>query len=246
MKNIFTLFALLLTMYSGNSQPIETSRRLNNYQSKFTVSTLLSDRINIQIDGSNYNTRGNEDAITINNIRSGYHSVKVFRQKKSRNNYIWNNSKKMQLIYEGNIYVKPQFHVDLVINRFGKVFVDERRIDPRYDHEDDDQNEWGNMDDDLLQPMNTNAFEQFKQVIRNENFDNTRLVLARQTISENYFSSAQVKEILHLFSFENNKLDMAEYSYKYTVDKKNYFILNDAFAFSSSKEELARFIKAYR
>ena len=49
-----------------------------------------------------------------------------------------------------------------------------------------------------------------------------------------------------LFVFESNKLEVAKSAYRKTVDKQNYYQLNDALTFSSSKEELARFIRESR
>ncbi|MEP7164207.1 MAG: DUF4476 domain-containing protein [Ferruginibacter sp.] len=245
MKKFFTLIAVLLSMLSSFAQPNEARRPFNN-QGRLSISTVTNDPVRVLVDGNNYSIKGNDDERTINDIRPGYHSIKVYQQKRSKNNSRKMN-KNMQLVYEGNIYVKPQYHVDVVINRFGKAFIDERQMNAGYydDNDDNGQGGWENNDNNM-QPMNYRSFEQFKQVIRNESYDNTRLIAAKQTIASNYFSSAQVKEIAGLFSFENSKLDMAKYSYRYTVDKNNYFILNDVFAYSSSKEELARFIQAYR
>ena len=247
MNFFFTLITAFLSMLSSFAQPNETMRRPYNYQGRLSVNTVTNDPVKILVDGNNYNSKGNEDEMSVNDIRPGYHSIKVYQQKKNKRNNGWRSNRNMQLIYEGNIYVKPQYHVDIIINRFGKAFIDERQMNAGYydDNDDDGHGGWGNNDNNM-QPMNSRSFEQFKQVIRNESFDNTRLVVAKQTISSNYFSAAQVKEIVELFSFENSKLDIAKYSYKYTIDKNNYFLLNDAFAYSSSKEELARFIQAYR
>ena len=147
--------------------------------------------------------------------------------------------------------MKPQFHTDISINRFGRAFIDERQMDQAYyaayneNEHDHDGTGWNN-NGNYMQPMNSRSFEQFRETLKNESFDNTRLVIAKQTIAANYFSTAQIKEIVQQFSFENNKLDIAKYSYKYTVDRNNYFMLNDTFSFSGSKEELARYIQAYR
>jgi hypothetical protein len=46
-----------------------------------------------------------------------------------------------------------------------------------------------------------------------------------------------------LFTFENNRLEVAKYAFCNTVDKQNFYQLNDALTFSSSKDELARFIR---
>lgn len=249
MKTFFTFIMVLLTTLSSFAQPNETSRRPYNYRGKLSISTIINEPVKVLIDGNCYNSNASDDMIMVNDIRAGYHSVKIYRQKKYRhtNNNDGQFNRNAQLIYEGNLYVKPQYHVDVVINRFGKAFIDERQMDAGYyDENDEEHGGWDNNNDNSMQAMSSRVFEQFKQVIRNESFDNTRLVTAKQTIAANYFSSAQVKEIVELFSFENSKLDISKYSYKYTVDKNNYFILNDAFAYSSSKEELARFIQEYR
>ena len=49
-----------------------------------------------------------------------------------------------------------------------------------------------------------------------------------------------------LFTFENNRLEIAKLAYNKTIDKNNYYQLNDALTFSNSKEELARFIRQSR
>jgi nuclear transport factor 2 (NTF2) superfamily protein len=91
--------------------------------------------------------------------------------------------------------------------------------------------------------MDKAAFDQFKQALRNESFDDSRLKVAKQFISNNYFNALQVKEMVGLFAFEDSKLELAKYAYDYTIDKGNYFIVNDAFVFSSSKETLMDYIK---
>ena len=94
--------------------------------------------------------------------------------------------------------------------------------------------------------MNINDFAQAKETLRREWFENTRLATAKQIIDRNYFTSQQVKELMLLFTFENNRLDIAKYAYGKTVDKGNYFIMNDAFAINGNKERLSEYIREYR
>jgi hypothetical protein len=49
-----------------------------------------------------------------------------------------------------------------------------------------------------------------------------------------------------LFTFEDNKLEVAKYAYRKTVDNRNYVMVNDAFTFSSSRDELAKYIRSLR
>ena len=68
---------------------------------------------------------------------------------------------------------------------------------------------------------------------------------AKQIISTNFFTSVQVRQMLQSFSFENDKLDLAKMAYDKTVDKQNFYMVNDAFQYSSSKDELARYIRSH-
>jgi hypothetical protein len=87
---------------------------------------------------------------------------------------------------------------------------------------------------------------EFNNVLDNisqERSESNMMKSATQIITTNYFSAEQVKEMLQLFSFENNKLELAKLAYDKTVDQRNYFVVNDVFSFNSSKDELARYIR---
>lgn len=101
-------------------------------------------------------------------------------------------------------------------------------------------------------PTNTNTGncqvpdEEFKKIldrVRGASFDSEKMTTA-QTImkAKKCFTAAQVRELVKLFSFSKSKMDMAKFSYDYTSDKDNYFVVADAFTFAGDKEELFRFI----
>jgi len=69
------------------------------------------------------------------------------------------------------------------------------------------------------------------------------LILAKTIIDENSFTTQQVKELMFLFAFENNRLELAKYAFGKTTDQQNYMLIGDALTFSSNKNELARFIR---
>lgn len=91
--------------------------------------------------------------------------------------------------------------------------------------------------------MSNREFEDACVALKNESFDNTRLTLAKQIVSANPLSAAQVVEICKLFSFESNRLDFAKFAYPYCVDKNKYYLVNAAFSYDSSKRDLDAFIK---
>ena len=90
--------------------------------------------------------------------------------------------------------------------------------------------------------MHPNAFGQLKNTINNQWFDSGKLQVAKQAISMNSLTPAQVAELIQLFSFESSKLEIAKMAFANTIDKQNYYIVNNAFWFSSSVAELDQYI----
>lgn len=93
-------------------------------------------------------------------------------------------------------------------------------------------------------PMEPHSFGQALESISSKSFESSKLTIAKQIVGSNCLLCRQVREIMKLFTFESNRLEFAKYAYKYTWDINNYFLLNDAFEFESSIEELNRFISS--
>ena len=93
-------------------------------------------------------------------------------------------------------------------------------------------------------PMDDNSFALALASIKKKSFDSDKLIIAKQITNSNCLLSSQVKKIVKLFSFENNKLKFAKYAYKHTFDPNNYYKINDAFDFSSSIKKLNSYISS--
>lgn len=83
-------------------------------------------------------------------------------------------------------------------------------------------------------------FEQYKSAIKSESFTENQMEVAKA--GGKCLSCNQIKEVMGIFSFEASKLDFAKWAYAQCVDKENYFTLNSAFSFSSSKSELNKYV----
>lgn len=92
-------------------------------------------------------------------------------------------------------------------------------------------------------PLSQEQFENVLQSIRSKSFEDSRIAIAKQVIDANCLLSSQVKQIMLLFSFESTRLELAKYAFGHTYDPGNYYMLNDAFTFESSIEELNNFIR---
>lgn len=98
------------------------------------------------------------------------------------------------------------------------------------------------LNGNVLLGLNPADFNQAKEQIKNESFDNSRLALAKQVVSGNGMNAVQITEICRLFSFENNALDFAKFAYQYCTEPNKYYLVNEAFKYDSSKRELNEFI----
>ncbi len=91
-------------------------------------------------------------------------------------------------------------------------------------------------------PMSPGDFATFKQSVSSKDFENTKLTIAKQVLQNNCLTAQQVKETMGLFDFETTKLDFAKFAYGHTYDLGNYYVVNDAFEFESSVDDLNKYI----
>lgn len=134
-------------------------------------------------------------------------------------------------------------------------YNDRDRDQRDFDHNNDRDNGYGNGRDNgynngnnygYRSAMSDYEFGRVLSSIQKEWFETNKVKSATQVINSSWFSAAQVKQMLQLFNFESNKLDLAKLAYAKTVDQQNYFIINDVFSFNSSKDELTRYTRDYR
>lgn len=92
--------------------------------------------------------------------------------------------------------------------------------------------------------MNDATFASAKKNISGKGFEDTKLSTAKSIAKVNCMSAAQIKEVCGIFGFEESKLEFAKYCYDYCYDQNNYFIVNEAFNFSDSTDELNKYIES--
>ena len=134
MKNIFTLLLATVSVsafaYNGG---------------KLTITVPSSKNIQVYVDGRAY--QDNNNTIVLDNIQAGNHSITIYKNNRNsygnNGNYGRNSNRKDRrndqgdVLYNSNVYVRPSYHVDVMINRFGKALVDEKIINNNYGDDDD-------------------------------------------------------------------------------------------------------------
>jgi len=249
MKKISTLF--LSSLFSLSLFAFDGSR--------LSISaTGAAKELKVEIDGRAFLMQNN--VLTLGYLQEGFHTVKIFREIKNTrgrsmnrrdNGFGYNPDRGREILFNSQVVLKRGFHTDITINRFGKVMTDERRIDlddEWYNDEDEyfdqDNNQWGGRAD--INMMSGREFEDLKQSLRKEWFENNRLKSVQNITGKINFTTQQVKELMELFVFESNRVEVAKAAYNKTLDKENYYRLNEVLTFSSSKEDLARYIRECR
>jgi hypothetical protein len=258
MKKIYTILSgSFMSLFAFAGSGFGTGKLSVTYQGY--------DKIKIYVDNFNYSP--SSGTVMLDNLQAGYHTVSVYRS----NGFSWNiwgrnhswGKSADQLIYSNSVYVEPFTMVDVMIDRYGHAFIDEKKMgnlgwdgregdpDRRYDGDDRDhdkrQNDpygfHGNNGYGYSNLMSDADFQQVKEQLRREWFENNRLRSAQTILQGNNVTSNQVKQLMYLFSFDDNRLEVAKAAYRNTVDKQNFFIVQSALNFENDREELDRFIR---
>lgn len=92
--------------------------------------------------------------------------------------------------------------------------------------------------------MSASAFATAKKSVEDKGFDETRLSTAKTIVKANCMTAAQIKEMCDVFGFEETKLSFAKYAYDYCTDQESYYLVSETFGFSSSTDELNKYIES--
>ena len=218
---IYVLFRILLV--EGSHPDSELNLKLQN--GGYFTATL-----------NNYNYY-NQPAQTLNigQLQPGRYSLIINEVRYSNRMHTWYD----HLIYNGFIDIPVATRVSAMIDNYGRMVITNMMalIPPPpvvYHYNNYHEPVYYNI-------MTPAAFNSLQNVIRNQSFDSSKLKIAKQAIAANNITSAQVLQLMGLFTFESYKLDIAKFAYPYTMDKNNYFIVYDGFTFQSSINQLARY-----
>ena len=184
------------------------------------------------------------EELKIQGINRGNHHVKVYKHYNS----FCGNYRYKESIYRGRVSIPAKSRVvasvgewsGFRINRVTPLQNINRGCSPHKPHRR------GYTIGRTLQTENhhygVNHFASIKGAIRNESFDNSKLIVAKQSLRGRNLTSNQVALLMKEFSFEKNRLSFAKYAHKHVIDPENYYVVNNSFSFSSSTRSLDRYL----
>ena len=222
MKQVSIYLFILFTALSVHAQqPVSSST--------VTISVYGNKNLRVSVDGKEYNlfntiVSGSKSTLTINNLEMGQHTL-LFNRTDQPSNRTGRINTSFNLRYKFDMLIK--------LNGNGSLELIET-LKPR-------------MVDNPV-PMSQADFTNLSRNVRYQ-----RSVTARRTIianafnvTNNYFTSNQVAQLLQLINAENYRLELAKLSYRSITDRSNfdqlYYLLNS----QSSRNELEDYVNNYQ
>ncbi len=244
-KLLFSLLmvSLAASMWAGN---------LN--RSELRISLYDGSAFNIAVGNMVFNKQAT--SYTIQNLAPGEHFVEILKTERFRDRHgrwIVSNS----LVFADYVYFRGATSLLAEIDRRGRFVViaefshlgnmrdDRHRSNKRNHsysqsrHTDSYSGQWSLNQNST---MNQHAFAALLSTLSNSSFDSDKLEIAKQALAWNHVTAMQVRQIIAVFSFESSKLEIAKFAFGSTIDPENYFIVHNAFSFSSSSRELNSYI----
>jgi hypothetical protein len=254
MKRLFTLLALALVINSAIAQQVNSILNLR-----------LSDNsvFTIWVNGTQAGTQGN--VARVEGLAPGQQYVQIYRLNDmwGYNNYdnVFSGFVSMPasselfatvnlvshaVQYDQVVALAPVYHnTGIRGSRYGNELTTKQRM------REHNWNNNCNQQPVVCEPtpvvcgpqvMDNYSFQQLKMTIANASFESTKLTIFKQALAYNFFTTAQVRELMCQFTFDSYRLDVAKLAYPKTVDPNNYFLVNNAFTFSSNVYDLNQYI----
>jgi hypothetical protein len=218
----------------------------NHDESELSLRMIDNSMITASLDQNCMNYQQPQQNFHFEGLSAGNHFLKVIRWYYVGHCHV----PKQKLVYNGWISVPPSSKVHSVVDMWGNYNV--QCIEPVFvqpvfngccPYHQSHAGQCSNpMPYNPYQVMSPQDFYQLKYSISCKSFDNTKLTIAKQALMGNYLTSAQVSELASLMTFENTKLELAKFAYARTIDKQNYYIVNNVFTFESTIDELTDYI----
>ena len=219
--------------------------------STLQIHTDLHRPIKVYVDG----TTGNNPptvGVTVNGITPGEHHLKVVEVYTDRY-----GERVRKTVYSGNINVRPSVHIDARVDEGQGIAVHNTPVPcaDGYNGPPSDNKAHSNngVEDppvaptpvaDALPPYMSDAdFQTLVNTIIAAKYEVKKMDTLKAFIGTSHVSTDQVRQVMALFSFESNKLDVAKLLYDHTVDPKKYASLASSFNFKAQQDEFKKFLK---
>lgn len=197
--------------------------------SSLTIKAPHHSNLTVILDNNRYHSTSN--LLQIDNLPAGDHHLRIVANKGGGN--YWSSEE----IYNGHFKTNAGTKVVAKVNSYGHLEM--RQMAQNHNNQCEPKCHSSSYAPQMMSPQ---SFANLRSTIDNTTFDDNKLRVAQHAITSNSMSSRQVEELVEMMSFESTKLKLAKFAYGKVVDPENYFVVNDAFDFNSSSQELMAYI----
>ncbi len=95
-------------------------------------------------------------------------------------------------------------------------------------------------------PSQDPGFDRLLENIKSKSFADSKMTLAKQYTSSKCLLAEEVAEIMKTFDFEDDRLEFAKFAYTNTYDQGNYYLVNEAFQFELTIDDLNDYLENQR
>ncbi len=229
MKSILSVLFISFLSLSGIAQ---TTGSVNIV---FRGVTKTTSNYEVVIDESRYfsntNTKNTPNyKITLNNVATGSHMLKVYRLK--NNNPANNTNSQNTLVYSNNFVVRPGYDMNITVLANGRVQFSESMAA-------------ASTSAGSTVQVSTAEFNRLLQNIQNQRSQSLKAEIVRDAFinTDNHFSTTQIRQLLTGITSESDRLDLAKLSYSGATDPVNFPRLSNLFNSVSKREEFSEFIR---
>lgn len=200
-------------------------------QSTLTITVRGNNNYQIMVDGREYtisreiNDENNRGSVTVTDLQPGQHTLKL----------ISNNSNDNSDDNSSTFTIRSGYDVQIIVTNNGSLQIRETK--------------WGAGNNPAMSktPMTTVKFNTLYRNIRAQRSASSKSKAVNAAIqnSNNYFTVAQVKQLLQLVNSQNSRLEMAKNSYEKITDPENFTQLYSLFISKSQRDELTAYTIDY-
>lgn len=230
MKKFFFSFVILISVIFAEGQNT----------SNLTISTTGNTNLKITFNNKKYSLL--DRSVTWQALTPGNYPLTIFQlQNKPGGGTEYVN------VFERNITLNAQKHLEISVMRFGKTNWDEGYIERdewngNYYNPQPGNDQGNYRDRDRDRAVTDVKFAGIKKALNAEYNEDERLNVAKIAMKDNWFSIAQIREMCQTFYNEDKKLQLAKYAYDFCVDRGSYITLGDIFYNTNNRRSLMEYI----
>jgi len=233
MKTTFTLISILtLSLLGMDAKAAFSKLHLNLFNDGNFV---------VVVDGMRYQNVSGQ--LRVPNLRAGTHHIKVV-EVFGRQNYGRRGGRVSgrEVLYNGSINIPYRSAVFAHLTNDYRIRISnvQQLQAPRQRVRNHPRRRGPVMNNGVRRG---NQYGLTLRLMENTAFDNRKLQIARNYVRGNRVTSAQVAGLMNTMAFDRNKLELAQFAYRFIIDKNNYFLVNRSFTFDSSVRKLNRFLR---